>query len=86
MINVSDKLEAKIRKEIVRLLILKSEGKSTAYTIGAINAFNKVIVMCDELDTQDIIGMEEDHKHSKAYKSAMSESIFYENYEEGKLL
>lgn len=75
MINMSDRLEEEIKKELVRLMILKENGKASAYTIGAINAFNRVLKISEDLDDMDICQM------NRLYFRTMRDSVFEEDYE-----
>ena len=75
MLNMSDKLEEEIKKELAKIDNIIKEGKASLYSFGCKYAYNKVLDICKFLDDMDI------NQINELYCKTIKESIFEEDYE-----
>lgn len=75
MINMSDKLEEEIKKELAKIDNIIKDGKASLYSFGCKYAYNKVLEICKILDDMDI------NQINELYHKTIKESIFEEDYQ-----
>lgn len=78
MLNMSDKMEEEIKKELSKIDNIVKDGKASLYSFGCMYAYNKVLEICKNLDDMDI------NQINELYYRTIKESIFEEDYEGGK--
>lgn len=54
MLNMSDKLEEEIKKELAKIDNIIKDGKASLYIFGCMYAYNEVLEICKNLDDMDI--------------------------------
>ena len=75
MINMSEKLEEEIKKELAKINKIIKDGKASLYSFGCKYAYNKVLDICKFLDDMDI------NQINELYYRTIKENIFEEDYQ-----
>ena len=75
MLNMSDRLEKEIKKELAKIDNIIKDGKASLYIFGCRYAYNKVLEICKNLDDMDI------NQINELYCRSIKESIFEEDYQ-----
>ena len=75
MLNMSDKMEEEIKKELAKIDNIIKDGKASLYSFGCKYAYNKVLDICKFLDDMDI------NQINELYYRTIKENIFEEDYQ-----